>query len=161
LLFGIAGFRLFQGVDKTWAIIFWTSILITVVITFVNSLNYIAPLVILGKAEYLNIFQQEQREAIVMIFLRLSNFGQALFEIFWGAYYFALGVLFTKSRYIPRILGALLIIGSIGFPLNTVNKLLIPEFYPALFTQMTMLFSGLGVLPTFIWIFIVGLKEKR
>ncbi len=158
LLFGMSVFRLFKGVNKTWATIFWTSILMTVAITFVNTLNYIAPLIVLSKADYLNVFQQEQLHVIVMIFLRLSNFGQALYEIFWGLYLFAFGLLIIKSRYIPRILGVLLIIGSIGFPINTVTKLLIPEFYPAIFTQMAMLFSGLGVLPTLFWILIIGAK---
>lgn len=161
LLFGMTVVRLFQGVNKTWATIFWTSILMTVAITVVNTLNYVAPLVVLSKADYLNVFQQEQLHAIVMIFLRLSNFGQALYEIFWGSYLFAFGLLIIKSRFIPRILGMLMIVGSIGFPINTFTKLLVPEFYPAMFTQMTMLFSGLGVVPTLFWILIMGVKEQQ
>ena len=160
LLFGLTVVRLFKEVNKTWATIFWTSILMTVAITFVNSLNYIGPLIILGKADYLDVFQQEQLHAIVMIFLRLSNYGQALYEIFWGLYLFAFGLLIIKSRYIPGILGVLMIIGSIGFPVNTVTKLLIPEFYPAIFTQMTMLVSGLGVLPAIFWLLIMGAKNN-
>ncbi len=160
LLFGMTVVRLFRGVNKTWETIFWTSILMTVAITVVNTLNYVAPLVILSKADYLNVFQQEQLHAIVMIFLRLSNFGQALYEIFWGLYLFAFGLLIIKSRFIPRILGMLMIVGSIGFPINTFTKLLVPEFYPAIFTQMTMLFSGIGVVPTLFWILIMGAKEQ-
>ncbi|MBK6914956.1 MAG: DUF4386 domain-containing protein [Ignavibacteriales bacterium] len=158
LFFGMTVFHLFKGVNKTWAAIFWTSILMTVAITFINTLNFVGPLIVLSKADYLNVFQQDQLHAFVMIFLRLSNFGQALYEVFWGMYLFAFGLLIIKSSYIPRFLGVLLIIGSIGFPINTFTKLLIPEFYPALFTQMTMFFSGLGVLPTLFWILIVGLK---
>ncbi len=160
LFFGMTVFRLFKGVNKTWAIIFWTSILMTVAITFVNTLNYVVPLVVLSNADYLNVFRQEQLHAIAMIFFRLSNFGQAFYEIFWGLYLFAFGLLIIQSRYMPRILGVLMIIGSIGFPINTVTKLLIPEFYPAIFTQMTMFFSGLGVLPALLWILIMGVKTQ-
>lgn len=161
LLFGMAVVRLFNGVNKTWTSIFWTSILMTVAITVVNTLNYVAALIILSKADYLNVFQQEQLHALVMLFLRLSNFGQALFEIFWGLYLFAFGLLIIKSRFIPRILGMLMIVGSIGFPINTFTKLLVPEFYPGIFTQVTMFLSGLGVVPTLFWILIVGAKEQR
>ncbi len=133
----------------------------SVAITVVNTLNYVAPLVILSKADYLKIFQQEQLHALVMIFLRLSNYGQALFEIFWGLYLFAFGLLIIKSRFIPRMLGILMIVGSIGFPINTFTKLLIPEFYPAIFTQMAMLVSGLGVVPTLFWILVIGVKEQQ
>jgi Domain of unknown function (DUF4386) len=161
LLFGMAVCRLFKGVNKTWTTIFWTSILMTVAITVVNTLNYVAPLVVLGKAAYLNVFRQEQLHAIVMIFIRLSNSGQALYEIFWGLYLFAFGLLIIKSRYMPVILGILMIVGSLGFPINTFTKLLVPEFYPAVFTRMTMLFSGLGVLPALFWILIIGVKEHQ
>lgn len=161
LFFGMAVYRLFKGVNKTWSSIFWTSILMTVAITVVNMLNYVAPLVLLSNADYLKIFQQEQLHALVMIFLRLSNYGQAFFEIFWGLYLFAFGLLIIKSRYIPVIFGIMMIVGSIGFPINTFTKLLVPEFYPALITQITMLFSGLGVLPTLFWILIMGVKEQQ
>ena len=142
LFFGMAVLRLFKGVSKTWATIFWTSIMMSVAITVVNTLNYVAPLVLLGKAGYLRTFQQDQLHALVMVFLRLSNYGQALFEIFWGLYLFAFGLLILKSRYIPMVFGILVIVGSLGFPINTFTKLLVPEFHPAVFTRMTMLFSG-------------------
>ena len=105
----------------------------TVAITFVNTLNYVAPLVVLSQADYLNVFQQQRLNAIVMIFVRLSNYGQALYEIFWGLNLLAFGLLIVKSRFIPRILGMLMIVGSIGFPINTFTKLLVPEFYPLLY----------------------------
>lgn len=161
LLFGMAVFCLFKGVNKTWVTIFWTSIVITVVTTVVNTLNYVAPLIVLSGADYLSVFSQEQLHAIVMIFLRLSNFGQAFYEIFWGLYLFAFGLLIVKSRFIPRILGMMMIIGSTGFPINTLTKLLVPEFYPAIFTQMTMFFSGLGVVPVLFWILIVGINIEQ
>lgn len=161
LFFGMAVYRLFKGVNKTWSNIFWTSILMTVAITVVNMLNYVAPLVLLSNADYLKIFQQEQLHALVMVFLRLSNYGQAFFEIFWGLYLFAFGLLIIKSRYIPEIFGIMMIVGSIGFPINTFTKLLVPEFYPAIFTQITMLFSGLGVVPTLFWLLIMGVREHQ
>ena len=124
--FGLTVFRLFKRVNKTWATVVLTSILISVAISVVNTLNRIAALVILSKADYLNAFQQEQLNAIMMIFLRLNNFGIGLAELFLGPYLFAFGFLIIRSRFIPRIFGILLTIGSFGFPINTFTKLLIP-----------------------------------
>lgn len=160
LFFGLTIFRLFKGVNKTWATVFLTSIVMTVTIAIVNVLNRIAALVLLSKVDYLNVFQQEQLNAMMMIFLRLNDHGQLLLEIFWGLFLFALGLLIVKSRFVPRILGILLIIQSFAFPINTFTKLLIPQFYPAIITQLTLLlFAPLGV-PTMFWLLIKGVKEQ-
>lgn len=161
LFFGLTIYRLFKGVNKTWATVFLTSTLVTVAIAVVNSLNNIAALLVLSKADYLNAFGQEQLNAIMMLFLRLNNSGQGLLELFWAPYLFALGVLIIKSKYMPKIIGILLIISSFGFPVNTFTKLLVPQFYPATFTQLAMFCGALGGIPTMLWLLIKGVKEPQ
>jgi uncharacterized protein DUF4386 len=159
LFFGLVMYRVFNRVNKTWSTVFLTAILMTVSITFANTVNYVAPLVVLSKADYLNVFQQEQRHAIMMIFFRLNDYGQLLLEIFWGLFLFALGLLIVKSRFAPRILGIFLIIHSFVFPFNTLTKLVIPHFYPKLITQLTLLFGPLSA-PAMFWLLVKGAKEE-
>ena len=160
LLFGLAVFRIFRTVNKTWATVFLISILMTVVIAVVNTLNNIAALVVLSKADYLNVFAQEQLNAMAMIFLRLNNFGQGLVELFWAPYLFAFGLLIIKSKYIPKILGVLLVISAVGFPVNTFTKILVPQFYPTIFFQIAQLSVAVGVFPITFWLLIKGVKEQ-
>lgn len=157
--FGLTVFRLFKGFNKTLATVFLTSVLLTVAIAVVNSLNNIAALLALSRADYLNVFGQEQLTAIMMFFLRLNNYGQGLLELFWTPYLFALGLLIIRSEYLPKIIGVLLIIMSVGFPVNTFTKLLIPQFYPATFTQLAMFGGAIGGIPTILWLLIKGAKE--
>lgn len=157
---GLTLFRLFKGVDKTWATVFLTSVLMTVAVAVVNSLNNVAALVVLSRADYLNVFAQEQLSAATMVFLRLNNHGQGLLEIFWGPYLFALGLLIVKSKYVPRVPGILLMAGSFGFPINTFTRLLIPQSSPAIILQLTQLFIALGSLATIFWLLIKGVKEQ-
>ena len=159
--FGLTVFRLFREVSRTWGSLFLTSVLITVTLAVANTLNNIAALVVLSKADYLNVFGQEQLNAITMMFLRLNNHGQGLLEILWGPYLFSLGLLIIKSKYIPRILGILLLIGSFGFPINTFTKLLIPQSTPAIIIQLTQFFIALGSIPTIFWLLIKGVKEQQ
>ena len=160
LLFGLAVFRIFRTVNKTWATVFLTSILMTVVIAVVNTLNNTAALVVLSKADYLSVFGQEQINAIAMIFLRLNNSGQGLVELFWTPYLFAFGLLIIKSKYIPKILGILLIISAVGFPVNTFTKILVPQFYPTIFFQIAQFSVAVGVIPITFWLLIKGVKEQ-
>lgn len=156
--FGLAIFRLFNGFNKTLAMVFLTSLLVSVVIGVVNSLNNMGALVVLSNPDYLKAFQPEQINALAMTFLRLNNFGIGLLEIFTAISLFCLGLLIIKSGYIPRVLGILLIVGASAFPINTFTKILIPQFYPALITQLTMILNAFGSPATMLWLLIKGVK---
>jgi hypothetical protein len=159
LFFGLTIFRLFKGVNKTLVMVFLTSILMSVAIAVVNALNNIAALVVLSKPDYLKVFGQEQLNGIMMLFLRLTGYGQGLLELFWTLYLFSFGLLIIKSKYMPKILGILLMIGSLGFTINTFTKILIPQFYSTTFTQLAMFGGALGGIPIILWLLIKGAKE--
>ena len=86
--------------------------------------------------------------------------GQGLLEIFWTPYFLSIGLLIIRSRFLPKIFGILLMIMSIGFALNVFTKFLIPQFYPAIFTQLAMSLGALGELPTMLWLLIKGAKVQ-
>jgi hypothetical protein len=159
--FGLTVYHLFKEVNKALATVFLTSVMMTVAIAVVNALNYFGALLVLSQADYLKAFTPEQLNAVAMIFLRLNNsFGQGLLEIFWVPYYFSFGLLIVKSRYLPRILGILLMITSVGFAINILDKFLIPQFYPAAFTRLAMTLGALGGIPTIFWLLIKGAKVR-
>lgn len=155
---GLTLFHLFKEVNKRLATVFLTSVLMTVGIAVVNQLNNFGALLVLSQADYLKVFNPEQLKAMAMIFLRLSNSGQGLLEIFWTPYFFSFGLLVIKSRYLPRILGILLIIMSVGYAINIFEKFLIPQFHPVMFTRLAMTLGALGGIPTILWLLIKGAK---
>ncbi|HSP64188.1 MAG TPA: DUF4386 domain-containing protein [Pyrinomonadaceae bacterium] len=158
LFFGLTIFRLFKGVNKTLATMFLTSLLVSAGVGVVNSLNNIGALVVLTNPDYLKAFQPAQLNALAMIFLRVNNFGIGLVEIFSALYMFSFGLLIMRSRYLPRVLGILIIIGACAFPINTFTKILIPQFYPALMTRLTMLLNAFGPPATMLWLLIKGVN---
>jgi hypothetical protein len=160
--FALTMYHLFKEVDKALATVFLTSVMMTVAIAVVNALNNFGALLVLSQADYLKAFTAEQLNAMAMIFLRLNNsFGQGLLEIFWVPYFFSFGLLIIKSRYMPKILGILLMIMSVGYAINILTKFLIPQFYPAAFTRLAMTLGALGGIPTIFWLLIKGVKTQR
>lgn len=84
--FGLTLFRLFKEVHKAWATVILISIMMTVGIAVVNTLNHFAVLLVLSPADYLKAFTPEQLNAMAMNFLRLANsFGQGLLVLINGA----------------------------------------------------------------------------
>jgi hypothetical protein len=156
--FALAIFRLFRGVSKGLETMFLASIMISIAIGTINVANNYGALLVLTRTEHVALFAPAQLGALAMLLLRLGNFGQAIQEIFWAPYLFAFGLLVIKSNYLPRILGILLMIMSVGYPINSFTKLLIPDFHPALITDATMMLGALGALPTMIWLLIVGAR---
>jgi hypothetical protein len=161
---GLTLFHLFKEADKrlaTVATVLVAAVMISVAIAAVNTLNHFAALLLLSQADYLNVFNTEQLNAMAFFFLRLANgSGQGLLEIFWAPYYFSFGLLIIRSRLLPKILGILLMIMGVGFALNVFEKFLFPQFYPALFTQLAMLAGALGGIPTMFWLLIRGARVQ-
>jgi hypothetical protein len=152
---------LFKEANRWLATALLASVIVTVAIAVVNTLNHFAALLVLSQADYLNVFDPEQRNAMAFIFLRLANSaGQGLLEIFWVPYYFSFGLLILRSRMLPKILGILLMIMGFGFAINVFEKFLFPQFYPALFSQFAMLGGALGGIPTMLWLLIKGAKVQ-
>jgi hypothetical protein len=127
----------------------------------INTLNHFGALIVLSRADYLKVFTPSQLDAMAMFLLRMANsVGQGLLEIFWAPYFFSFGLLIVGSRLLPKILGTLLMVMSVGFAVNVLQKFLIPQFHPALFTQLAMTLGGLGGIPTMLWLLIVGAKDR-
>jgi hypothetical protein len=158
---GLTLFHWFKEVNQRLVTVLLASVMISVAIAVVNTLNHFGALLVLSQADFLNVFNAEQRSAMAFIFLRLANStGQGLLEIFWAPYYFSFGRLVIRSGFLPKIFGILLMIMGVGFALNVFQKFLFPQFYPALFTQLTMFGGALGGIPTMLWLLIKGAKVQ-
>jgi hypothetical protein len=158
---GLTLFHMFKEVSRRLAMVLLASAMITVGIAVVNTLNQLGALLVLSRPDFLNVFSTEQLDAVALFFLRLANSsGQGLIEIFWAPFYFSLGLLILRSRSLPKILGILLMIMGAGFAVNIFQKFLLPQFYPAVFTQLAMLGGALGGIPTIFWLLIRGAKVQ-
>jgi len=154
---GLTLFELFKEVNKRLATVVLASVLMSVGIAVVNMLNHFGALLVLSRPEFLKVFAPAQLEAAALVFLRLANgAGQGLLEIFWAPYYVSFGLLVVRSRLLPKVLGVLLMLMGAGFAINILQKFLIPQLSPAMFTQLAMTLGALGGVPTMLWLLIKG-----
>ena len=161
VFFALAIFRLFRESYRPLATVFLTSVLMSVTIAVVNTFNHFGAILVLSQAEYLRAFSTEQLQATAMVFLRMSNIGQGLLEIFWVPLHASFGLLALKSGRLPKYCGVMLIVMSAGFAVNLLDKFLVPHFNPALFTQIAMALGALGGIPTILWLLIKGVSEEH
>ncbi|MGE5113682.1 MAG: DUF4386 domain-containing protein [Acidobacteriaceae bacterium] len=102
----LALYRLFKGVDEGLArLVVILGALMVTPIYFLNTINDAAALLLASGADFLSAFDKTQRDALVMVFLRMHGQGVLANEIFWGLWLFPFGLLVYRSRFLPRILG--------------------------------------------------------
>jgi hypothetical protein len=88
--------------------------------------------------------------------------GIYLWGVLFGGHLLALGALVWRSGYLPRLLGGALVVGSFGYFIEGLSKIMGLEF-----TVMTWLIIGLLTLVTLaelslaLWLLIKGLDQAK
>jgi hypothetical protein len=158
VLLVLALYRLLKEISRRHAILMVALVLISVATTFANMFNQIAALIALSGADFLSPFDKPQLEAMAYLFLRLHSQGIQIIQVFWGLWLFPFGLLVYRSRFIPKILGVLLIIAGCGYVLSTFVFLVLPQYQSAISPFFTVLEAG--ELPIILWLLIVGAKDQ-
>ena len=58
----------------------------------------------------------------MLLFLNAHGYGVFIWQLFFGFDLFVLGYLIFKSGYFPRVLGILMVLGSLGYLLDSLRK---------------------------------------
>ncbi len=140
------------------ALLMVTLIVVSASTGFLNTLNQVAALILLSGADFLSVFEKPQLDALAYVFLRLHSQGWQAIQIFWGLWLFPFGFLVYKSRFIPKILGVLLMIAGSAYLLSSFMFFILPQ-YKATVSPLIMLLE-VGELPIIFWLLIVGAKAR-
>lgn len=125
------------------------------VIKTFSRLFYMAPLLVLGGAPYLSVFNLEQLQALALLFLKVNDQGAGIALVFFGFATLLKGYLIFKSTFLPRILGVLGILGGLGW---------LCFLYPPLGYRLFPYVAALGLLgagPQILWFIVFGVNEQR
>jgi hypothetical protein len=153
-------YDLFREVDLRNARIMVGLVFVSVPIAFLNTLNHVVALNLLGGDSYLTAFDVEQLQAMAMVFLNLNNEGTAVAQIFWGLWLFPFGLLVIRSEFIPKWIGYLLIIACFGYVINSTAHFVLPG-YVALVAPLTAVAGTVAEFSIILWFLIKGVKEAE
>lgn len=150
---------LLKPVNKNLALLFLLLNLGGVTIECINALNLFAALQFLSGANYLNVFQTGQLQAMAMLSLNSYTNGFMIAQLFFGTWLLPLGYLVYKSCFLPKFLGILLILDFFGVLIWFLQFFLLPNYgllsYPGLAVSFIAEFS------LSLWLLIMGVKEKK
>jgi len=154
----LAFYRLFKRVDQHLAVlVIILGGVMPAVIIFVNVVSDAGALMVVRNAGFVSVFDKPQRDALVMLFLRLHDQQNTAAEILWGAWLFPLGILVYRSRFLPRFLGVWLVINGFAYVIMSFTGLLLPQYQEKAFVvSQPALFGEVALM---LWLVIKGTSK--
>src|SRR5437016_4807862 len=156
----LAFYRLFKGVDQQLAVLLvMVGGVMPALINFVNVVSDAGALMVArsggaGGADFLSVFDKPQRDALVLLFLRLHHAQIVAAEILWGLWLFPMGALAYKSRFLPRFIGVWLIINGVAYVVLSLTGLFFPDYQNKVFAySQPALFGELAIM---LWLVFKG-----
>src|SRR5437588_6082277 len=153
----LAFYRLFKGVDQHLAVLLViVGGVMPALINFVNVVSDAGALMVAraGGADFLSVFDKPQRDALVMLFVRLHDYQIVAAEILWGLWLFPMGALAYQSRFLPRFIGVWLIINGVAYVVLSFTGLFFPDYQNTVFIlSQPALFGELAIM---LWLVIKG-----
>ncbi len=94
-------YGLFKPVGRSLSLLAALFSMVGIVVLAANSLNHIAPVIILGNAHYLSTFGTTQLQALALFSLRMHALGYDIADVFFGMCCVLIGYLAFKSAFCP------------------------------------------------------------
>jgi len=123
------------------------AILIGCAIQAVAAVVYLSPLIVL---------QSDAHQGdLAMLLINMSRLTFDVYLIFFGFWCVLLGYLIVRSTFMPRVIGALLILDGIGW-----MTFLAPPFATSIYTLIAVV-AGVAEFSLLLWMLIFGVSNER
>jgi hypothetical protein len=155
----LAFYRLFKDVDQYLAmLVVILGGVMPALLYFVNVVSDSVALMIARGADFMSVFDKPQRDALVMLLLRLHDAQNIAAEMLWGLWLIPLAILVYRSRFLPRFLGVWLFINGIAYVVLCLTGELFPQYYNKAFILSQP--ALVGELALMLWLVIKGSKPQ-
>jgi hypothetical protein len=130
------------------------------VVQAANLMTSSLALLAVGGAGYLATFEREQRDALVLLALDANDFMLLVWGLFFALHLLLLGYLVYRSGFLPRVLGVLLVLASLGYFAESYGTILSPGASDVLGIVVVVL-AVPGELAFALWLVIKGVDEEK
>lgn len=151
-------YKLLRDINHTFAIGMVILAAASVPLSLINLSNKFAVLQLINDVP---VFDVKQLQTEVMFYLNQYNRGIQLVSIFWGLWLFPFGYLVFKSRFLPKVLGVLLMAGCFGYLINFTGNFFIKDYPEWGVSGYIALPASIAEIGTCLYLLIMGTKHKQ
>lgn len=153
-------YGVFRVFDKPIARLLVLTFMTAVIVEVANLRNFLEPLSYLINAETLVGLTETQRAALAYSAIQKFNAGFTLSLGFFGVHCLILASLILRSGFLPRILGAALVLAGIGYITNTFTIFCAPQLRGE-FGMFLLLPALIAETSLALWLLFIGINRKR
>ena len=151
LFYALLLYQLLQPVHKAHAMTMLALVLASVPLYMLNQVNLFAALPLAS----------EQLHGQVKLYLDLHRLGNIIASLFFGLWLIPFGLLVFRSGFFPRVLGILLMVGSLGYLVLFIQTLLFPGTKTTLWSSPLLVVTHASELAMMLWLLSRGLNRDR
>ena len=163
IFLGLVFYRMFYHTEKNHALALLTVVLVSNAVMGLNMLTQFAAQYVMNGANFLNVFQPEQLQALSLLFLDLHKHGVHIGYLFFGLWLLPLGLLVIKSSdfgtVMANITGSLLIAGFVGYQIDFLSYFLVPSHY-SIISSFATIPADIGEIILCFWLIAKGTKRN-
>jgi hypothetical protein len=152
---GLILYELLKVVNPRLALLALVFIIISTTIEAVNLFNYITPLLTLSLPEYRGAFDPDEVQALARGPIRLFAYAFSVSLTFFGVFCALNGYLILRSKFLPAVLGLLMIVAGVTYWINSFQLFLA---LPIPYIQWVTLIAELSLA---LWLLIIGVNEAK
>jgi Domain of unknown function (DUF4386) len=149
-----------KPVNKSFSLLAAWFRLVYVAIFGIAQLNLLFVIILLSGANFLGVFNTEQLNALVLIFLNGHNYSFLIALVFFGVHLYFISYLVFKSDFVPKSLGVLLLLAAFGYLIDSFANFLLPDYadYKTIFMIIVAVPGIIGELYLTLWLLFRGVK---
>jgi hypothetical protein len=158
LLAAWALYVLLKPVNKDLALLFLLFNVAGFAVWLLSSLSLFGSLVILNSTDAIKAFHPDQLHALAIFSFGLYKTGAFIAQVPYGVWLFPLGYLVFKCKFIPKILGMLLIADGICQFIYVCQRLILPDL--AVIAYPCLVVSFIAEVSLALWLAIKAVKPR-
>jgi len=152
---GLIYYELLKVVNPRLAMLALVFIISSATIEAVNLFTYIEPLFTFTLPEYVDAFDAEQRQALARGPIRMFGYAFSVGLTFFGVFCALVGILIFRSRFLPAILGVLMVVAGVTYWINSFRLFLA---LPIPYLPWVTLVAEVSLA---LWMLVVGVDEAK
>ena len=153
---GMIFYELFKVVNQRLALQALLFIIVSTTIEAINSLNYVTPLFTFTLPEYRAAFDPAGIQALARGPIRLFGYTFSVSLTFFGVFCALTGILIVRSKFLPRILGVLMIAAGVAYWIDSFRLFLDLPDVPYVLRVPLVAENALA-----LWLVVFGVNEAK
>jgi len=160
IILSMALYVILKPVNKNLVLFALIMMLIQVTVAVVIELSSFSVLLLVNREDYLTVFETEQLQALLGLFLNVRAAGYSIVMLFFSLGFIIFFYLFLKSNYIPKIFAALGIFSFLLMLILTFVKIIIPN-YTEIIGQVSSVLVMLFQIIIGLWLLFKGIEVEQ